>query len=214
MYRFSYWILLKYIHSTRITMRSGKDGLSRTAWLGAYDRSFNRMLIFQYGSNMSSKRLNSPERLSGDAQRIGIAQTAEPYRLCFPVWSKTNSCAAASISPNPDGHPIFGVLYEIPDSLVYRQEAEKLRRKSLDAIEGEGANYVRTTIDVIQSDGAATSATTYVAKVAEPELETSADYASHILTGLAENGMPPAYRAYVASCIVQSNPKLAGLVEE
>lgn len=172
------------------------------------------MLVFQYGSNMSSKRLNSPERLAGDAQRIGIAQTADPYRLCFPVWSKTNSCAAASISPNPDGRPIFGVLYEIPDSLVYRQEAKTLNRKSLDAIEGEGANYVRTTIDVVQSDGAAISATTYVAMGAGPELKTSADYARHILTGLAENDMPPAYRAYVAACIAQSNPELAGMVEE
>ncbi|MGM0825003.1 MAG: gamma-glutamylcyclotransferase family protein [Pseudomonadota bacterium] len=172
------------------------------------------MLVFQYGSNMSSKHLNSPERLAGDARRIGIAQTTDPYRLCFPVWSNTNSCAAASISPNPDGRPILGVLYEIPDSLVYRQEAKTLNRKSLDAIEGEGANYVLTTIDVVKSDGAAISATTYVAKGAGPELKTSAVYARHILTGLAENDMPPAYRAYVAACIAQSNPELAVMVEE
>jgi cation transport regulator ChaC len=172
------------------------------------------MLVFQYGSNMSRKRLNSPERLAGDARRIGIAQTVDPYRFCFPVWSETNSCAAASISPNPDGCSIFGVLYEVPDSLVYRQEAKNLNRKSLDAIEGEGTNYVRITIDVVHSDGAAISATTYVAKGGGPELKTSADYARHILTGLAENDMPPAYRIYVAACIAQSNPVLAGMVEK
>lgn len=172
------------------------------------------MLVFQYGSNMSSKRLNSSERLAGDAQRMGIAQTANPYRLCFPVWSKTNSCAAASISPDPDGRPVLGVLYEIPDWLVYREEANKLNRKSLDAIEGEGANYVRTTIDIVQSDGVTNTATTYIAKEAGPELKTSAEYARHILTGLAEHEMPSAYRAYVIDCIARSNPDLASVVEE
>jgi len=172
------------------------------------------MLVFQYGSNMSSKRLNSQERLAGDAKRLGIAHTVDPYRLCFPVWSKTNSCAAASICPGPDGRPIFGVVYEIPESLVYRQKARTLNRKSLDAIEGEGTNYVRTKTDVVQSDGAVISATTYLARKAGPELKTSADYARYILMGLAENEMPPACREYVAACIAQSNPELAGMVKE
>ena len=172
------------------------------------------MLVFQYGSNMSSKRLNSPERLAGDAKRLGIAYTVYPYRLCFPVWSKTNSCAAASICPASDGRPIFGVLYEIPESLVYRQKARALNLKSLDAIEGEGVNYDRTEIYVVQSDGAVISATTYLARKAGPERKTSADYVRYILTGLAENDMPPAYREYVAACIVQSNPELAGMVKE
>ncbi|MDL4862571.1 gamma-glutamylcyclotransferase family protein [Halomonas elongata] len=172
------------------------------------------MLVFQYGSNMSSKRLNAPERLAGDAKRIGIAQTSISYRLCFPVWSNTNSCAAASISPDPNGRPIFGVLYEIPSSLVYRQEAKTIERKSLDAIEGEGKNYIRSEIDVIQSDGTEISAITYLAKSVGPDLKTSSNYASHILTGLAENDMPQVYRAYVASRITQSNPELVGMVED
>lgn len=170
------------------------------------------MLVFQYGSNMSSRRLNSPDRLAGDAKRIGNAKTSDSYRLCFPVWSKTNNCAAASISPDPDGHPIFGVLYEIPSSLVYREEAKAIKRKSLDAIEGEGTNYIQRDIKVIQLDGTAISAVTYLAKETGPDLKTSADYASHILTGLEENDMPPAYRAYVASRITQSNPELVGIV--
>jgi hypothetical protein len=167
------------------------------------------MLVFQYGSNMSSKRLNGPDRLAGGARRVGIAKTYDPHRLCFPVWSRPNGAAAASISPDPEGLPIFGVLYEIPSSLVYRREAKAYKRRSLDAIEAEGKNYTRKEIDLIHSDGTAISAITYVAKKAGPDLKTSHEYVSHILTGLVENDMPQAYRAYVVSCIVKSNPELA-----
>ena len=33
-------------------------------------------LVFQYGSNMSVARLNSNDRLDGDAKTIGVARTA------------------------------------------------------------------------------------------------------------------------------------------
>lgn len=172
------------------------------------------MLVFQYGSNMSSKRLNGPDRLAGGARRVGIAQTCDPYRLCFPVWSRPNGAAAASISPDPGGLPIFGVLYEIPSALVYRKEAKPHKRKSLDAIEAEGTNYIRREIDLIHPDGSAISATTCVAKKAGADLKTSSEYVNHILTGLAENDIPKTYRAYVGSCIVKSNPELAPMVKE
>jgi hypothetical protein len=172
------------------------------------------MLVFQYGSNMSSKRLNGPDRLAGGARRVGIAKTCNPHRLCFPVWSRPNGAAAASISPDPGGQLIFGVLYEIPSSLVYRKEAKTHKRRSLDAIEAEGTNYIRREIDLIHFDGGAISAVTYVAKRAGADLKTSSEYVSHILTGLTENDIPKAYRAYVGSCILQSNPELAHMVED
>lgn len=172
------------------------------------------MLVFQYGSNMSSKRLNGPDRLAGGARRVGIAETCDRYRLCFPVWSRPNGAAAASICPDPGGLPIFGVLYEIPSALVYRKEAKIHKRKSLDAIEAEGRNYIRREIDLIHPDGTAISAITYVAKKPGADLKTSYEYVSHILTGLAENDIPRAYRAYVGACIAKSNPELVNLVEE
>jgi len=172
------------------------------------------MLVFQYGSNMNSKRLNGPDRLAGGARRVGIAKTRAHYRLCFPVWSRPNGAAAASISPDPGGQPIFGVLYEIPSSLVYRKEAKTHKRTTLDAIEAEGRNYIRREIDLIHPDGTAVSAITYVAKKPGADLKTSSEYASHILTGLTENDIPKAYRAYVGSCIARSNPELVHMVEE
>jgi cation transport regulator ChaC len=171
------------------------------------------MLVFQYGSNMSNKRLNGHDRLAGGARRVGIARTCDPCQLYFPVWSRTNGAAAASISPDPEGLQIFGVLYEIPSSLVYRKEAKAHERKSLDAIEAEGKNYIRREISLIHSEGEAISALTYVAKKPGPDLKTSSEYVSHIFTGLAENDMPQAYREYVGSRIVQSNPELADMVK-
>jgi len=172
------------------------------------------MLVFQYGSNMNGNRMNAKDRLGGDAHRIGIARTMEPHVFCFPVWSKTNNCAAASISPSITGRQIFGVLYAIPDWLVNREEASAKSRNSLDAIEGEGINYSRITIDILQSNDERISASTYVAAKSECERKTSAEYATHILSGLAENCMPRDYCRYVGLRILRSNPALKSLVHE
>jgi len=45
-------------------------------------------LVFQYGSNMSVARLNSDDRLAGDAKVVCVATTIEPFDLVFSVWSK------------------------------------------------------------------------------------------------------------------------------
>ncbi len=75
-------------------------------------------LVFQYGSNMSVARLNSNDRLDGDAKTIGVARTAESFELMFSVWSKTNNCAAADLVPSKIGRSVYGVVYDIPDFLL------------------------------------------------------------------------------------------------
>ena len=40
-------------------------------------------VVFQYGSNMSVRQLNSADRLAGDAKLIGVARTVESYDLAF-----------------------------------------------------------------------------------------------------------------------------------
>ncbi|MEK9138018.1 MAG: hypothetical protein AAB393_12905, partial [Bacteroidota bacterium] len=89
--------------------------------------------VFQYGSNSSSRRLNSVGRLRGDARSLGLAQTVGQYDLGFTVWSKTNQCAAADLV-RAHGRHVWGVLYDIPDYLLSRGTAGS--RRSLDAIEG------------------------------------------------------------------------------
>lgn len=165
-------------------------------------------LVFQYGSNMSVARLNHLDRLAGDAKAIGIATTVEPFELAFTVWSKTSTCAAADIIPSKGGRSIYGVVYDIPDFLLSRESAKKRNRRSLDAIEGEGTNYIRKTIDVIKTDGAQLSATTYVVKERSAGLKTSIAYVQHILDGLKEHAMPEDYCQYVVSRVIENNPEL------
>ncbi|MEQ1814103.1 MAG: gamma-glutamylcyclotransferase family protein [Candidatus Nitrotoga sp.] len=168
-------------------------------------------LVFQYGSNMSVTRLNHTDRLNGDAESIGIATTVEPFELAFTVWSKTNNCAAADIIPSKAGRNIYGVVYNIPDFLLLRESAKKQNRRSLDAIEGEGRNYIRKAIHLIKTDGTRLSAITYVVKEPSTDYRTSMVYVQHILDGLKEHAMPDEYCQYVVSRIIQNNPELQSL---
>ena len=106
-------------------------------------------MVFQYGSNMSSKRLNSPDRLCGAANFIGLAQTIDDFDINFTVWSKGNWCAAADLVPGARGRMVLGVLYEIPDHLLSCGTAGS--QKSLDAI--EGPRYRRHKIKVCTCAG-------------------------------------------------------------
>ena len=99
------------------------------------------MLVFQYGSNMSSVRLNSPARLQGEAVPLGLAITEDLFDLGFTVFSSQNGCAAADLTPD-GSRRIVGVLYEIPESRVLRERSGGLR--TLDDVEGEGVAYVRS----------------------------------------------------------------------
>ncbi|MCU0924841.1 MAG: gamma-glutamylcyclotransferase [Hydrogenophaga sp.] len=165
-------------------------------------------LVFQYGSNMSVARLNGEDRLAGDAKVVCVAKTVERFEFIFSVWSTSNKCAAADLLPSYAGRSVYGVLYEIPDFLLSRDTAKERGRKSLDAIEGEGTNYVRTMIDVVTNYGATVPAMTYVVKIRQTDLKTSAAYVSHILAGLRENNMPEEYCKYVRAKILESNAEL------
>lgn len=165
-------------------------------------------LVFQYGSNMSVARLNGDDRLAGDAKVVCVATTVGSFELVFSVWSKSNNCAAADLLPSNEGRTVHGVLYEVPDFLLSRDTAKERGRKSLDAIEGEGTNYVRTMIDVVTNDGITVRAMTYVVKNRQANLKTSAAYVSHILAGLREHDMPNEYCHYVRSKIIENNEDL------
>lgn len=165
-------------------------------------------LVFQYGSNMSVARLNSADRLAGDAKAVCVATTVEPFELVFSVWSESNNCAAADLLPSNAGRTVYGVLYEIPDFLLSRATAKEKGRKSIDEIEGEGTNYVRAMIDVVTNNEATVRVMTYVVKNRQANLKTSAAYVSHILAGLREHNIPAEYCQYVRSKIVENNGNL------
>lgn len=165
-------------------------------------------LVFQYGSNMSVARLNGEDRLVGDARSIGVVRTVEPFELMFTVWSEKSACAAADLVPRMTGRSIYGVVYEVPDFLLSRDTAKQCNRKSLDAIEGEGTNYVRAMIDLVTDDGSTVSAITYLVRERRIGLKTSLAYVQHILLGLKQHDIPEEYFQYVRSKIIENNSDL------
>jgi len=165
-------------------------------------------LVFQYGSNMSAARLNSAERLAGDAQLVGQAISKEEFEFVFDVQSQ-KGYAVASIEAG-HGQKIWGVVYNVPDFLITRGSAKGHNRKSLDAIEAEGKNYRRIPINLRWPDGRSLSepVITYVGMTSKSGIRTSFCYVEHILKGLEEHHMPSKYVAYVKARILANNPRL------
>lgn len=162
-------------------------------------------LIFQYGSNTSSLRLNSQERLCGEAMSLGLAYTVGQFNIGFTVWSKKNNCAAADLV-RARGKKVWGLLYEIPDDLLSKTTAAG--RKSLDEIEGQ--LYRRRKIRVCRADTplSPVKVWTYTVINRMKGLKTSNDYINHILTGLLEHYAPPEYIEHVKDFILKNNPEL------
>jgi hypothetical protein len=164
--------------------------------------------VFQYGSNLDTHRLNGRDRLQGDARVVGTAVTQDDYEFVFDIWNKAGHAAADLVAGS--GRKIWGVIYEIPDYLICRDTARAKGRKSLDAIEGEDANYARITIQLNWPDGRRVEQTviTYIGKARRAGIKTTSDYVSHILRGLAEHNLPRDYADYVMDRIHANNPEL------
>jgi len=154
------------------------------------------MLIFQYGSNTSQVRLNSPDRLNGAATLLGLVVTKDCFDLDFTVFSTKNRCAAADIKPG-GGRPIWGALYDIPGDRVIRELAGKHR--CVDAIEGR--RYERVPISICWPDGRDVEGEVWTYTVLEAErrtdLQTTGAYGAHILDGLRDLNAPTDYIDYV-----------------
>ncbi len=183
--------------------------------IGYYVSIFGVMivsLVFQYGSNMWSKRLNSPCRLNDGAERVDIACTVNKFELVFDIWSKTNCCAAADIVPG-SGRNIWGVLYKIPEHLIDRHKSGC--QKSLDEIEGECTNYQRVTIDLKLPNGSRKNGVwTYIGKDRRKGIQTRCVYVKHIMCGLRENNVPEDYVEYVKRQIISNNPGLESQINK
>lgn len=168
--------------------------------------------VFQYGSNLSTERLNGPTRLRGDAQVVGVARTVGNYELSFDIWSEGGGRAAADLVEGA-GRQIWGVIYEVPDRLIRRESARP--RKSLDAIEGEGGNYRRVEIAVRWVDGGEVGrpVLTYLGRDRREGVRTSLEYVQHILAGLREHNIPGDYVQYVRERVLANNPDLRDGIE-
>ena len=166
-------------------------------------------IVFQYGSNCSTARLNGGDRLDGAAIPMGIARTVEDYALAFDVWSDKNGCAASNIVKTP-GKKVWGVLFDVPDERISRETSPK-GKNSFDAIERD--RYRRHWIQVSRPNGSVVTALTYVVKCSEQGLQTNLDYVRHIVLGLREQGVPDEYIHEVKAIAAANNPENAEAVE-
>ncbi len=201
----------------RPLQRSSPVGAAKSG-LNGEDRSPGTIIeevaiVFQYGSNCSDSQMNSPERLCGDARFVDIAETVDDFELAFDVLSTRRGCAASNLVRRP-GAKAWGVLYEIPDYLISRETAKLRGRKSFDAIEGEGANYKRETIQVRRPGGQPLPALTYTVIDPQPNLTTDLAYVEHIVTGLRERGVPASYIENVKAIAAANNPEIAHQVAD
>jgi hypothetical protein len=160
-------------------------------------------LVFQYGSNNSPSRLNSHDRLGGAAVPLSLARTADLFDLAFTRLSKRQGYAVADLVPG--GRRIYGVVYDIPDSRIYRNTTSTLL--TLDQIEGEGKSYRRTPIMVERLDvNQVVETITYLVISRVSGLHTSPQYVAHIIAGLREFNAPGEYIDYVKARAIESVP--------
>jgi hypothetical protein len=85
------------------------------------------------------------------------------------------------------------------------------KRRTLDAIEGEGGNYSRDTINLRDKNGQAVhgSVFTYIGRDRKAGIRTSSEYVSFILQGHAEHrAIPIEYVEYVRARALANNPGL------
>ena len=168
-------------------------------------------LIFQYGSNTNTHRLNAQERLGGSAVVVGRARTISEFDIAFDVWSQTNGCAAADLVSAPGtGRLAWGVLYEVPADRI-RGLSRRDERRTLDEI--EGPRYEARSIQVRTDDGVEVEATTYLVKAQDRHegLWTSTAYLRHIVSGLRDHKIPEEYIARVIEIAVETNQKATGV---
>jgi hypothetical protein len=154
-------------------------------------------LVFQYGSNCDSKRLNNSERLNGDAVDLGLVQTVDEYEIAFNKWSTKGRNAAADLTrTRKGGRRCWGVLYQ-----VSRAGFKKLRED----IEGPGYRPQRVLVE--DTAGAVKTVTTFRVRRARREnhRHTSFDYVRHIVSGLRAHDAPEEYVQYIINVAIQTN---------
>jgi cation transport regulator ChaC len=168
-------------------------------------------LVFQYGSNCTTARLNGPKRLNGHAEDLDHAQTVEDFEIAFDVYSQTNGCAASDLVRVP-GRKAWGVLYEIPADFIDGRRADG--QKTLEQIEGK--RYAKEALRVVDRDGKEQEAVTFLVREAErrTSIATSAAYVSWIVYGLRNHSVPEEYIAHVVDVAIETNQRAGAFADE
>jgi gamma-glutamylcyclotransferase len=144
-------------------------------------------LLFAYGSNLAASEM---EAWCPQARFVGVARLPG-HRLALLRRSIRWGGGAVDIVPAP-GEEVWGALYELPDSTL----------DALDAKEGEGWAYRRTTVRVEVADGGPLEAEAYEVIEKEPdEVPATPEYAALLLGAARERGLPEDYIERLLACL-------------
>jgi len=162
------------------------------------------IMLFQYGSNMNPDRLNSADRLDGDAEVVGVARL-KGWGVRFDLYGELAQGGVTDIVRSGK-EDVEGVLYKVPYRLVV---APRRQRSRMDEIEGAGlgkrSNYKRLKVSVSRK-GKKIEARTYVGTAAGrdrflrrsvEDRRVSKDYFGHVLTGAKRFKFSKRYIAYL-----------------
>ena len=151
------------------------------------------MFYFAYGSNMSSKRLNS--RIPAVFECVA---TLPQHELRYHKLSKKDNSGKCDIfhTDNPC-HLVHGVVFSI----------QRRHKTILDVFEGLGFGYDHKVVTLARVDnGQPLDAVTYYATQIDPTIKPLDWYVEHVLVGAREFGLCQDYvRDYLAVESVQDS---------
>ena len=171
--------------------------------------------LFQYGSNMSSGRLQSkvnkyrhnfaPTGTREQIRCLGRGRLSG-WRFTLDLYSVGQNCLVADIIAGSAEDQVWGVVYKLDRELVDRTDGQ---RSVLDRIEGHRPtsnpeNY-RPRIVRLELGGARVSAITYVGtedarrrcREEHHDARVDSQYAAAVLDGAANADLPSDYQAFL-----------------
>lgn len=176
--------------------------------------------MFQYGSNMSRRRLEAamsrhdkylPPGLAVEIDVIGPARLAG-WRLVLDLYSSRQSALVCDIVQAETGDEVWGVLYRLPLELVTRSDGE---RSVMDRIEGhrteeDPPNYEPVPVVVAGLEEDEIEATTYVGRsdarkrcaTDHADAVVERTYAEAVLRGAREANLPSHYVSFLERTVV------------
>jgi hypothetical protein len=174
------------------------------------DQDPERLLLFQYGSNMSMKRLRAklaefkryaPPDASLEVELLGPARLPG-WQFVLDLYSAQQECLVGDVIEGEDSDEVWGALYALDRELIFRSDGA---RSLLDRIEGHRTeinpeNYRPRRISV-ELNKELREAWTYIghqeARQRCESLRDDArprhDYINAILNGARSVPLPPEY---------------------
>jgi gamma-glutamylcyclotransferase len=141
--------------------------------------SDDEVLVFSYGSNMLSARIQ--ERCPS-AQAVGVATLAR-YELAWHKRSRDGS-GKCDVVPCGAESVVWGVVFRVPHS----------EKRALDRAEGLGQGYEERTV-VVSLNDCRTEVVLYAATDVDPALRPYTWYLELVLAGAREHRLPADYVA-------------------